>query len=264
MKVALVQMTSVLDYKQNLDKIDLILSKVDSASYDAIFLPECFYSMSDGKAPTPYLVEMNNEHFENIRNIAIKYKSYLVGGSVAYLEDGKVLNRALIFDPDGKLINFYDKVNLFSCDITKNGERKVVNEGIIYTRGHKPQIVEILGFKIGLAICFDLRFPNHLLNYYQEKCDLITFASAFTVPTGMAHWEVLLRARAIEGQCFVVASGQVGSNSEVVKTYGHSMIISPWGEILEEIKDDEGVRILELDKSLIKETRDRVHVNLNS
>lgn len=262
MRVALVQMTSVLDYKKNLEKIDSLLAKVKTGSFDAIFLPECFYTMSDGKEASPYLVEMNNEHFENIRQIAIRYNSYLVGGSVAYLENEKILNRALIFDPKGKLISFYDKVNLFSCDITKDGHRKVVNEANIYTRGHKSQIVDILGFKIGLGICFDVRFPNHLLNYYREKCDLITFASAFTVPTGMAHWEILLRARAIEGQCFVVASAQVGSNSEIVKTYGHSMVISPWGEIMEQIASDEDVKVLSLDKSLIADTRARVHVNL--
>lgn len=263
MRVALVQMTSVLDYKKNLEKIDSLLAKVKTDSFDAIFLPECFYTMSDGKEASPYLVEMNNEHFENIRQIAIRYNSYLIGGSVAYLENDKILNRALIFDPEGKLISFYDKVNLFSCDITKDGQRKVVNEANIYTRGHKPQIVEILGFKIGLGICFDVRFPNHLLNYYREKCDLITFASAFTVPTGMAHWEILLRARAIEGQCFVVASAQVGNNSEIVKTYGHSMVISPWGEIMEQIASDEEVKVIKLNKDIIQETRDRVHVDLS-
>lgn len=263
MRVALVQMTSVLDYKKNLEKIDSLLAKVKTDSFDAIFLPECFYTMSDGKEASPYLVEMNNEHFENIRQIAIRYNSYLIGGSVAYLENDKILNRALIFDPEGKLISFYDKVNLFSCDITKDGQRKVVNEANIYTRGHKPQIIEILGFKIGLGICFDVRFPNHLLNYYREKCDLITFASAFTVPTGMAHWEILLRARAIEGQCFVVASAQVGNNSEIVKTYGHSMVISPWGEIMEQIASDEEVKVIKLNKDIIQETRDRVHVDLS-
>lgn len=260
MRLALVQMTSVLDYNKNLDEIRAILNP-HKGKFDTIVLPECYYSFSDGKNPTPYLVSLNNEHFENIRKLAIEFNANLIGGSVAYLEDGKILNRVLNFDRDGKLIDFYDKINLFACDITKDGVRKKVDESIIYTHGHRPCIIEVEGLKIGIAVCFDLRFPDLLLNYYKEHCDLISFSSAFTVPTGKAHWEVLLRARAIEGQCYVIASAQVGRHNETVQTYGHSLFVSPWGEVITDLKESVGCQIVETDLEQIKETKSKVFVN---
>jgi len=189
----------------------------------------------------------------------VKYNAYLIGGSVSYLQDDKIYNRVLNFDPKGRLLETYDKVNLFACDILKDGERKKVDESLIFEAGHQPLIINVLGFKIGLAVCFDLRFPNFLLNYYRENCDIITFASAFTIPTGKAHWHTLVRARAIEGQCFVVASAQVGQNHPNVSTFGHSLIVSPWGEVIEDLgPSEEKIAIYELDHSQLVETRQRI------
>ncbi len=262
LKIGVIQLTSVLDYKSNLSKIQKYIEDAKGEGAKAIFLPECFYSLSDGSKPSPYLVEKDNEHFENVRQLAVRNSVYLIGGTVAYNENGNVLNKALNFDPNGNLLADYDKINLFACDIlSKDGTRKQVDEGIIYTSGSTPQIIEVEGFKIGLAICFDLRFSNLLLHYYRENVDLITFPAAFTVPTGRAHWHTLLRARAIEGQCYVVAAGQWGQNHSNVRTYGHSLAVNPWGEVMEDAKDGEGYFVVELSRDELNEFGSRMIIN---
>ncbi len=261
--VANIQISSSLDYKSNLEKIKKYLKQAKEQGAQAAFLPECFYSISDGKKPSPYLVEWDNEHIDNIKQLACDSGLFLIGGSVAFKSDTGILNKAINLDPKASLIGSYDKCHLFSCDITtvdENGitKRKKVNEADIYTAGSSPLIIDVLGWKIGIAICFDLRYPKFLQYYYDHKVDLITFASAFTVPTGQAHWHTLLRARAIEGQCYVVASAQCGENNPGIHTYGHSLVINPWGEVLSDQKDEEGVSVIRLSKEKISESRSRV------
>lgn len=254
MKIALIQITSVLDYKINLEKIQNLLQKAKGEGAKIAFLPECFYSMSDGKKPTPYLIEDNNEHYNNIKKLAVDSGLYIVGGSAATLVDGKIINRAFNFSPVGEDIGHYDKRKLFSCDIIKEGIRKKVDEGDIYTPGNDGKIIEVEGWKIGLGICFDVRFSAFADQYRKNDVDILTYASAFTVPTGMAHWHLLNRARAVENQCYVVSSAQTGQNSEVVSTYGHSLIVDPWGDILADCGEGEGMSVVEL----FKERKDQV------
>lgn len=262
LKVAVIQISSQLDYRENLNKIKAYLKEASENGAKAVFLPECFYTLSDGKNPSPYLVERDNEHFLNIQNLAKEFGVYLIGGSVAHKVEEGIKNRVYNFNPMGEVIGEYDKINLFSCDILKDGQRKKINEADIFSPGEKPLIIDVEGFKVGIAVCFDLRFPNLLLNYYREKVDILTFASAFTVPTGKAHWHTLLRARAIEGQCYVIAAGQCGQNNPNIRTFGHSLIVGPWGEICDDAGEDEGIIYSTLEKSQINETRSRIHVDL--
>lgn len=261
--VANIQISSTLDYKSNLKKIQNYLTQAKEEGAQVAFLPECFYSISNGREPSPYLVEWENEHFNNIKQLAIDSGLFLIGGSVAFKSDTGILNKAINFDPQGNVIGSYDKCHLFSCDITTvdesgNSKRKKVNEGDIYTAGDKPLIIDVLSWKVGIAICFDLRYPRFLQNYYDNKVDLITFASAFTVPTGKAHWHTLLRARAIEGQCYVIASAQTGENNPGIHTFGHSLMVNSWGEVISDQEEYEGVSIVRLRKEQILETRSRV------
>jgi predicted amidohydrolase len=258
MKVAIIQLTSKLDYKENLQKLEYFLEEASSKGTQAAFLPECFYSMSDGSAPTPHLVEPSNEHFNNIRNLAKKYNMAIIGGSAATSLDGKVINRSYNFDSNGNDLGYYDKIHLFSCDIKKGDKRKKIDEGDIYTSGSESKIIELDGIKVGLGICFDLRFSEMALDYRRSGAQILTFSSAFTVPTGKAHWHVLNRARAIESQCYVIASAQWGRNNDKIQTYGHSLIIDPWGEVLVDLEEGESVGYCELDFSLIDLVRSQV------
>jgi predicted amidohydrolase len=254
MKIAVLQITSKLDPAENLKKIRELLKEASEAKATAAFLPECFYSLTDGKKVTPFLVEKGNEHYQNIKKLAQDFSINLIGGSASTLLEGRVVNRAYNFDSKGNELSHYDKVHLFACDL----KDKKVREADTFTAGSKYQTIRLEKCKIGLGICFDLRFPDQFSQYRKEKCDLVTVASAFTVPTGKAHWHTLLRARAIENQYYVVASAQWGKHNDRVETYGHSLVVDPWGNILVDAGDGEGVFFADINFDLIGETRAKV------
>jgi deaminated glutathione amidase len=260
MKIAVCQITSVLDYKENLKKISKAASYATSEGAQALFLPECFYSMSDGLTPTPHLIEKDNEHYCHIQSIAKKYGVALLGGSAATSLNGKIVNRAYNFSETGEDLGHYDKRHLFSCDIEKEGRRKKIDEADIYTAGERDVLLSYGDLKIGLGICFDLRYPEMSRQYTHSGANLLTYSSAFTVPTGKAHWYTLIRARAIENQSFVIAAAQWGRNNERIQTYGHSMVVSPWGDVLMDLEEGEKTSCLDLDLSLIQESRDKIKV----
>ncbi|MFA6238946.1 MAG: carbon-nitrogen hydrolase family protein [Bacteriovorax sp.] len=257
MKAAVVQLTSVLDYKTNLATIRRLLSEAKEKGAEAAFLPEVFYSMSDGLTPTPYLVEDGNEHYNNIKLLAVEFQMALVGGSAASLLNGKVVNRAYNFDKNGKDLGHYDKINLFACDLPN----KQISEAKNYTAGSEYKLVDVNCRKIGLGICFDVRFSEMSLHYRMKGAEILTFPAAFTVPTGKAHWHTLLRARAIENQCFVIAAAQWGHHNEKMQTFGHSLVIDPWGDILLDLGEGEKVGVVDLDFSKIDLIRKSVLMN---
>ncbi len=248
-------MTSMYDYRANLKKLDQLLYEASDKGASFAFLPECYYSMSDGTGLTEYLVQRDNEHYKNIQELCRKYSIGILGGSVAYKDEkGVVRNRSLNFNAKGELLGEYDKSHLFSCKLNE----RVVDEGDVYTPGNTPLIIEVEGVKIGVAICFDLRFPKFLQHYYDNEVDMISFSSAFTLHTGKAHWHTLLRARAIEGQCYIVASAQVGRNNEKFSTYGHSLLVDSWGTIQHDLEKREEVEIFEVDKDSIQKSRSKI------
>lgn len=263
MKIAAIQLCSALDPDVNLTKIqDLIDQAKKEKAIEAVFLPEVFYSMSDGTRPTPYLVEKDNEHYKNIQKLAVDNGIYLIGGTAATKnpQGEKVLNRAYNFDPQGNELTHYDKMHLFSVDLSRHASKTVIDEGIVYQYGNEPKLLQIKDWKIGLGICFDLRFPELYRHYFAQGANLMTVASAFTVPTGKAHWEVLVRARAIENQSYVVAVDQWGEHNAKIKTYGHSMIVSPWGEVIANAKEKEGYILADIDVNEVEKVKNRLNV----
>lgn len=260
MKIGVVQLRSVLDPAINLGTIRTFLDEAKKEGAKAVFLPEAFYSMSDGTKPTPYLVEGNNEHYEAIRKLAIDSGLYILGGSAATLVDGKVMNRSYNFAPDGTELTTYDKMNLFAVDLSKHPSNTVVNESKVYTAGNMPKLLDLEGFKIGLAICFDLRFPEMFRSYSYNGANVFSISSAFTVPTGKAHWHTLMRARAIENQSYVVASAQWGQHNEKMSSFGHALIIDPWGEILGDAGEGEKIIFAELELEKVAAVRARMDV----
>jgi len=256
MRIGVVQICSVQDYRENLEKIKKFLKEAKEQGAMAAFLPECFYSMGDGSSVTPYLVEGENEHFLNISNLAKEFSLYILGGSAAAKDKGKIFNRNFNFDPRGNLIGIYDKINLFACEI---GPKKV-DEGKLCNKGSQEKIIQVRDLKIGLSICFDIRYPQMYQNYRTQGANLLTISSAFTVPTGKAHWHILARARAIENQCFVVASAQWGQHNEKVQTYGHSLVVDPWGEVLLDLGEGEKVGVVDIDLSKVADVKKRIYI----
>ncbi len=263
MKIAVIQLQSVLDPSQNLATIRKFLKEANAQKVQAVFLPEVFYSISDGTKPTPYLVEGKNEHYEAIRSLATDFGLYILGGSAATLVDGKVMNRSYNFAPDGTELMTYDKINLFTVDLSKHPSNTVVDETRVYTAGNTPKILPLKEFNIGLSICFDLRFPELFRNYSYQGANVLSISSAFTVPTGKAHWHTLLRARAIENQCYVIASAQWGQHNEKMSTFGHSLIVDPWGEVLADAGEGEKIIYGELEIEKLESIRSRLNVLRN-
>ena len=260
MKIGVIQLQSVLDPKINLSTIRNFLGEAKTQNIEAVFLPEVFYSMSDGTKPTPFLVENKNEHYEAIRALATDFNLAILGGSAATLVDGKVMNRSYNFDSHGNDIAIYDKMNLFSCDLSKHPSNQIIDEGKVYSKGDKAQMIELGDFKIGLSICFDLRFPELFRSYSSQGANILSISSAFTVPTGKAHWHTLVRARAIENQSYVVASAQWGKHNDKLSTFGHSLIVDPWGEILADAGEGEKMITAELSLERIRSVRERLDV----
>lgn len=260
MKIGVIQICSVLDPKENLAKIRKFLADAKKNNAEAVFLPEVFYSMSDGTKPTPYLVDGHNEHYEAIKNLALESGVAILGGSAATFLNGKVVNRSYNFSSRGEDLGFYDKMHLFACDLSNDPSKTIVNESKVYSPGNTSKMIDLGKFKMGVGICFDLRFPEMFRSYSYQGATLLSISSAFTVPTGKAHWHTLLRARAIENQCYVVASAQWGQHNEKLSTFGHSLVIDPWGEIIVDALDGEKIVYATLDPEKIKSTRIRLDV----
>jgi deaminated glutathione amidase len=263
MKIAVIQLQSVLDPDVNLGKIREFLKAAKSEGARAAFLPEVFYSISDGTKPTPYLVEDKNVHYQKIQALAVDSGLLILGGSAATRVNGKILNRSYNFSPDGKEIGIYDKMNLFACDLSKHPSNTIIDEAKIYSHGHDPKMIAMGEFTLGLSICFDLRFPELFRRYSATGANVLSISSAFTVPTGKAHWHTLVRARAIENQSYVIASAQWGKHNEKMSTFGHSLIVDPWGEILADAGEGEKVIYAELSMERIKGVRERLDVLRN-
>jgi predicted amidohydrolase len=181
----------------------------------------------------------------------------LLGSTPIATGAGKVFNRSFFYDPDGRVAARYDKINLF--DVTLGGA-ETYRESDTVEGGAKAVVVEgPMGAKLGLTICYDVRFPRLYRALGQAGAEIITAPAAFTVPTGQAHWEVLLRARAIENGAFVVAPAQGGRHEDGRATYGHSMIIDPWGKVLAKLDHDEpGFICADLDLGQVKEARAKI------
>jgi nitrilase len=176
---------------------------------------------------------------------------WLIGGTLPLVASrpSRVRNTSLVFGPDGQPVARYDKIHLFGFQ--RGAER--FDESATIEAGRTPVVVDVEGWRIGLSVCYDLRFPE--LYRALAPCDLIVVPSAFTHTTGQAHWEVLLRARAIENQCYVLAPAQGGLHENGRRTWGHSMLVDPWGDIVEVLPEGEGVVLGTLSRQRIVEVR---------
>ena len=168
-----------------------------------------------------------------------------VGSTAIVLPDGKIANRAFLFGPDGELVTTYDKVHMFDVDLD-NGESW--RESATYTAGERAAVVRLPFAAVGLAICYDLRFPQLFRAEALAGAEVLTVPAAFTRQTGEAHWHVLLRARAIENGAWLIAAAQGGRHEDGRETYGHSLIVDPWGRVVTEAAGSEpGVIVAEID-----------------
>ncbi|NKM99538.1 carbon-nitrogen hydrolase family protein [Rhizobium leguminosarum] len=179
-----------------------------------------------------------------------------VGSTAIALADGKIANRGFLFGPDGKILNRYDKIHMFDVDLD-NGESW--RESAAYTAGSEAPVLSLPFAEMGFAICYDVRFPALFRAQAVAGAEVMTVPAAFTKQTGEAHWEILLRARAIENGVFVIAAAQAGRHEDGRETFGHSMIIDPWGTVLASAgATGEAVIVAEIDPSAVKAAHDKI------
>jgi len=192
-----------------------------------------------------------------LREAAAKHRIWMHVGSLAVLvDDGKIANRGFVIDREGQVRATYDKIHLFDVDLPTGESWRESN---VYSAGEGATLVNGTPVgKLGLTICYDLRFPGLFARLAESDADVIAVPAAFTVPTGKAHWHVLLRARAIEAGLFVVAAAQSGHHEDGRNTFGHSLVVDPWGEVLLDMGEGNGVGFADIDLRRISDVRSRI------
>ena len=179
----------------------------------------------------------------------------LVGSMAIQVTTDRLANRSLFIRASGEVVAHYDKIHLFDADL---GEGQRYEESARFVAGQQAVLVQQEGYTVGMTVCYDMRFPALYRDLALAGADIISVPSSFTVPTGQAHWHVLLRARAIETGCFILAPAQHGVHEDGRETYGHSVVISPWGEVLAEKPEGAGLLMCELDLTAVVEARRRL------
>ena len=259
-KVAAIQINSGKNKEKNLSQAGRLIKEAALKKAYLIVLPEVFNFRGDLKEAAKMAEYIPGFSTNFISNLAKKYKTWILIGSMmeksrkrgSGTPPSKPFNTSLLINPQGKIISKYRKMHLFDIKLGK----KEILESKRNQAGTKPETVSIGKFKVGLSICYDLRFPELYRLYSKKGVHILCIPSSFTDQTGKAHWHTLIRARAIENLCYVIAPNQFGKGSGGVKTYGHSLIVDPWGKILAEgPSNKEAVLVRDIDLDYINKTR---------
>jgi deaminated glutathione amidase len=252
-KVAAVQMASGPNVAGNLNEARRLVEKAVAQGAKLVVLPEFFTIMGVSDAERVAAREQTGKGVmqEFLAEMARKHKIWIVGGSIPMVADAadKVRNTCLVFDDHGEQVARYDKIHLFNLDLGNEH----YHEASSIEAGNQVVVVDSPFGRIGLAICYDLRFPE--LFRAMKDVDIIVLPSAFTATTGKMHWEVLVRARAIENLAYVIAPAQGGYHVNGKETHGHSMVVDPWGRVLDELPRGSGVVIAEINPSYQRSLR---------
>ncbi|MCK5872532.1 MAG: carbon-nitrogen hydrolase family protein [Methylococcales bacterium] len=254
---AAIQMTSSATVKTNLVEAEKLIAKASERGAQLVTLPENFALMGVNEFDKVSHKEVQGAGIiqDFLAHCALKYKVWLIGGTIPLVADDATKIRAacLVFNDNGDMLARYDKAHLFDVIVPDTGEKYFESNTI--EPGHHPIIIESPFGKIGLGICYDLRFPQFFRYLAEQGAEIFIIPAAFTAKTGEAHWDVLLRARAIENLCYVIAPNQGGFHANGRQTYGHSMIVDPWGKILGCHKTGAGVVCADIDLIKLQKIR---------
>ncbi len=259
MKIAALQMVSTPNVEGNLAAAARLIAQAAASGATLVALPEyfCFMGQSDRDKLAIAEAPGHGPIQQMLADAARGHGVWVIGGTLPIRTDdpARVRNASCVYAPDGSLAARYDKIHLFRYD---NG-RESYDEGRVLQAGSEPVAVQAASLRVGLSVCYDLRFPE----LYRElsftpghaPCDLLAVPSAFTFTTGRAHWELLLRARAVENQAYVIAPAQGGLHENGRRTWGHSMVVDPWGEVIAVLPEGEGVVLAEADPARLASVR---------
>lgn len=264
MKVASIQMVSTPDPQENLLHVTSLVNEAVQEGAELLVLPEYFCLMGHRDQDKLLIAERLGQGpiQDHLSTLAQTHQCWIVAGTLPLKIDGDdqhVTNTTLVFDPTGSIQARYDKMHLFRFD---DGAQSY-DESRVLKAGDQPGSFHMtdrsgVSWRIGLSVCYDLRFPEYFRALMHPPCDLIVVPAAFTAVTGQAHWDILLRARAVENQCFVIASAQGGAHANGRQTYGHSMLIDPWGKVMASLPEGPGVITGQLQKATLNQIRQQL------
>ncbi len=264
MKTALLQITSSDDPVENLDMVRAMVTDAAEQGAKFILTPEVTNCVSTSRTRQQEVLQLEEDDrtLAGLRELTAELGVWLLIGSLALKSrdaDGRFVNRSFMIDPQGQIVARYDKIHMFDVQVS---ESEIYRESAGYRPGTRAVIAKTDFGNVGVTICYDLRFPHLYAALAQAGVSILTIPSAFSAVTGAAHWEPLLRARAIETGCWVIAPAQTGEHpktrGKARKTYGHSLVVAPWGEVLIDAGTDPGIHFFDLDGKSVTEARRRV------
>lgn len=261
MKVALIQMNAGQDKAANLAKAQRMIEQACAEEMpDLVVLPECFTLYGGDAQAQRDAAERcpGGETYAMLQMLAARHKVYIHGGSLNEQDCETIFNTSLVFNRTGQEVARYRKIHLFAITAP---DGTVYDEGKIYGAGNEIVSFDLDGVRVGCTICYDLRFPELFRALADAGCQVIAVPAAFTLQTGKEHWEALLRARAIESQCFILAPGQEGAYEEDGQTlfnYGHSLVVEPWGTVVARRSLGDGIVAARLDLEAVETARRRI------
>jgi predicted amidohydrolase len=258
-RIALFQMTTGIDPVANAAAIDDAVSAARDGGAGMLFTPEMSGLLDSDRqrAAASIAREEDDRVLATAREAAAREGVWVALGSLAVLrEDGRWANRAFVIDATGAIVARYDKLHMFDVDLATGESWRESNA---YAAGEGHTVLETPLGRLGLAICYDIRFPALFDALGRARCDVIAIPAAFTVPTGQAHWHLLQRARAVEASAYVVAAAQVGRHQDGRATYGHSLVVDPWGEVVLDMGGEgAGLGFADIDPARIAQVRAQV------
>lgn len=260
MRAAIFQMTSGIDPAANSAAIVDAAARARGEGADMLFTPEMagYLDRDRGRAAATLRSEADDPVLGDVREVAARHGLWVHLGSLPLKDersDGRWANRSFMIDDSGAIRARYDKIHLFDVDLATGESWR---ESSVYGPGERVVAVDTPWARMGLSVCYDMRFPDLYRALTNAGVTVLLMPAAFTVPTGEAHWHVLLRARAIEAGCFVVAAAQTGRHADGRETYGHSLVVDPWGDVLLDMGREGGLALADIDLARVEEVRGRV------
>lgn len=255
-KIAAIQMTSINDMDANLKNAGHWLEQAAQAGVAIAVLPEMFPTLAVEQGHIRAREAFGAGRIQDfLASKAREYGIWIIGGTIplACEETERVYAACLVYNNQGECVTRYDKIHLFDANLCQGTE--CYKESAKTVPGRKPVVFDSPVGKIGLAVCYDLRFPELFSQLTGMGAEVLVVPSAFTYTTGIVHWEILCRARAVENLAYVVASNQTGHHSATRHSYGHSMIVNPWGTIITELQEEPGLAVSEIDLAYLAEAR---------
>lgn len=262
--IGLIQMTSSCDIGDNLNKAEQLIAQAAEQGAQMVVLPETFALMEKYQGQKLEHIEVDGVGIiqDWLSKTAKQFNVAVVGGTIA-VDSGlvnKPFARCYVYDNHGQVITHYDKIHMFDVSV---GEQESYSESEHTQSGRQPQTFQFRDITFGLSVCYDLRFPELYRQYQDQNVQVVLAPSAFTMKTGERHWQLLLQARAVENLVFVAAANQTGTHDNQRQTFGHSMVVEPWGEVLSSLDFAEGVLVQALEVENIERIKRGFPVHLH-